>query len=180
MDELVDIFDENHNLITQEMKSIAHKNGLWHTSIHGFLVNSKNEILLQQRSKNKDLYPSKWDMSFSGHVSAGENTISSAIRECYEEIGIVITKEQLELLFTFKENLRYKEINNNEFVDVFLCKIDFNENSFKKQDEEVDDLKIIPLEKYIEMLKNNNDTLVPHYEEYKMLVPILSNLLKKD
>ena len=28
MDELVDIFDENHNFINQEMKSIAHKHGL--------------------------------------------------------------------------------------------------------------------------------------------------------
>ena len=180
MDELLDIFDENHNLLRQEMKSIAHKNGLWHTSIHGFLVNSKNEIVLQQRSKNKDLYPSKWDMSFSGHVSAGENTINSAIRECNEEIGVNITKEDLKLLFTFKENLLYEKINNNEFVHVFLALIDFDKNSFKKQDEEVDALKIIPLKDYIEMIKLNDNSLVPHYEEYKMLVPILTELLKKN
>ena len=95
-------------------------------------------------------------------------------------LELTIKKEQLELLFTFKENLRYKEINNNEFVDVFLCKLDFNKDSFKKQDEEVDDLKIIPLEKYIEMLKNNDESLVPHYEEYKMLVPILSKFLNQN
>ena len=56
------------------MKSIAHAYGDWHKSIHAYLINDKNEIVIQKRSAGKDLYPNIWDVSFAGHVCAGEST----------------------------------------------------------------------------------------------------------
>ena len=43
MDELIDIYDENQKFIKREMKSVAHKLGHWHKSIHAYLINDKNE-----------------------------------------------------------------------------------------------------------------------------------------
>ena len=80
-DELIDICDEaNHLTGVQKMKSEAHKDGLWHRAVHIWLYNSKGEILLQWRAKNKLLYPEMWDISAAGHVSASENPITSGLQ----------------------------------------------------------------------------------------------------
>ena len=40
---------------------------------------------------NKDKNPGLWDISVAGHVSAGQDAISAAVREIYEEISPVFT-----------------------------------------------------------------------------------------
>ena len=174
LDELIDIFDENGNYIKKEMKSVAHSKGHWHKSIHAYLVNDKKEIVIQKRSANKDFYPSIWDVSFAGHVGAGESTKSSAIRECQEELGICLSENEIEYLFTNPEKLHYGNVISNEFVDVFLCKKNFNK--IVKQDEEIDDVKVIKLEEFISMIENKDQNLFPHYHEYERILPILKNI----
>ena len=95
-DELIDICDENNNLINvQKTKSEAHKNGLWHRASHIWIYNSNGEILLQLRAKEKPLYPDMWDISAAGHISAGEDPITSGLREVKEEIGLEIEVGQV-------------------------------------------------------------------------------------
>ncbi len=53
-----------------------------------FILNEKGEILLQLRSKRSFRYPSYWDCTGGGHVSAGEEYRATAERELYEETGI--------------------------------------------------------------------------------------------
>lgn len=48
MEELLDILDENGNLIDVKTRADAHAKGLWHKSVHVWVINSKNEILLQK------------------------------------------------------------------------------------------------------------------------------------
>jgi len=36
-------------------REVAHKEGLWHKAVVVFIINAKNEILLQKRSANKKL-----------------------------------------------------------------------------------------------------------------------------
>ena len=80
-DELIDICDESNNLTKiQKMKSYAHKAGLWHRTAHIWIYNSKGNILLQLRAKEKLLYPDMWDISAAGHVSAGEDPTTSGLR----------------------------------------------------------------------------------------------------
>jgi isopentenyldiphosphate isomerase len=53
-DELIDIVDENNQPTGErKMKSLAHQDGSWHCSAHVWIYNSKGEILLQLRSKDK-------------------------------------------------------------------------------------------------------------------------------
>ena len=77
------------------MKSVAHSKGHWHKSIHAYLINDKNEIVIQKRSADKDLYPNVWDVSFAGYIGADETTKSSANRECQEELGINLSDDEL-------------------------------------------------------------------------------------
>lgn len=57
-DELIDVLNEN-GVKTGEVlpRKEIHKNGIWHRSIVVAIVNENNEILLQQRSSNKEKTP---------------------------------------------------------------------------------------------------------------------------
>ena len=75
-----------------------------------------------------DMDPFLWTSSCSGHVDAGEDYLSAAIRECEEELGIVADRK------LFIEVFRASPCpeTGNEFVRVYLLKhekeIRFNRN----------------------------------------------------
>lgn len=89
MPEMIDVLDEN-GIKTGQIASRdeVHKKGLWHRCIVVAILNDKNEILLQQRSQEKLTHPGKWDLAAAGHMDAGEDALSAAMRETAEEIGI--------------------------------------------------------------------------------------------
>ncbi len=102
--EMIDqLNEETGEVIGIVDKDIAHRDGLWHKSVHVWIVNDKNQILLQQRCAEKKFYPNVWDSSFAGHVGAGEDSITSAIREGEEELGIQVDINKMNYLFTYKE-----------------------------------------------------------------------------
>lgn len=176
MEELIDILDENQKVIGQTSRKQAHKSGVWHRAVHGYLVNSKGEVVMQRRSKNKDLFPEYWDGSFAGHVDAGEATVVTAIRECKEELGIELKEEDLEYLFTAVDTMEWAGLRNNEFVDVYLCRMEFD--NFKTQKEEVAEIKVVPIGDFIKMVERRDKNLFPHYSVFEKLVPVLQSLIK--
>lgn len=145
-DELIDICDENNNLLgIRKTKSEAHRDGLWHRAAHVWAYNSKGEILLQLRAKNKKLYPAVWDCSAAGHVSAGEEPFVSGVREAEEEIGLAIKKEDLEFYKIFKREQIYKEMTDREFYYTYFYKYDGDIANLKLQKEEVEAVQFIPI-----------------------------------
>ena len=177
MDELIDIYSEDGKFLKKEMKSVAHKLGHWHKSIHAYLINDKKEIVIQKRCADKELYPNIWDVSFAGHVGAGENTKISAIRECKEELGISLEENEVKYILTNPEKLKWGYVISNEFVDVYLCRKNFK--NIIKQDEEVGDIKVISIEKFIKMIKEKDPSIFPHYEEYDKILPMLENIAEE-
>lgn len=176
-DELVDVFDEDGKSLGTMMKSKAHKIGAWHRAVHIFLVNDKNEVLIQLRSPEKELFPNRWDISAAGHVGAGEKTIDAALRELSEELGVQAKPSEFKYLFTFKEIF---EIGNDylskEFVDVFFLRRNVEKSDIKLQEEEVANFKFMPITELFEMSKRQESDLVPHQEEYekvKLLYPFI-------
>ena len=148
MDELIDICDSKNNLLNvQKMKSEAHAKGLWHRSAHIWIYNSKGEILIQLRAKDKNFYPNVWDVSVAGHISAGEKPIISALREVREEIGLSIKEKDLKFYKIIKEKQVYKKIISNEFDYVYILKFDGDIKKLRLQDEEVKSIKFIELNK---------------------------------
>lgn len=63
------------------------KNGIAVRVVRIFVVNSRNELLIQKRSQNISI-PNKWDLSAAGHVDEGEEYDQAAARELSEEMGI--------------------------------------------------------------------------------------------
>lgn len=166
---------DEYNLIGEKIgvidKDIAHKKGLWHKSVHVWIINKKNEVLLQYRCKDKKLYPDTWDASFAGHISAGESSIDAVIREGKEEIGINVDLNKLEYVLTNKEIVKYKDIDSREFVDIFILRQDFSLDDISFQEEEVSDAKYVSIDEFFNLMDNNK--LLPHDIEYMVLREIL-------
>lgn len=95
-EELFDVLDKNGNKTgIQKTKKELHEQGLWHQAVHVWIFNSKGEMLLQKRAKDKDYWPDLWDISAAGHISAGETPEQAVIREIGEETGIKVSLSQL-------------------------------------------------------------------------------------
>lgn len=180
-DELVDLLDsESGKVVGTIMKHEAHRIGAWHKSIHVYLINEKNELLLQLREKSKDLYPDVWDISCGGHVGAGEATQKTAQREVKEELGLKIKISDIKFLFTNKEVLKYGTFHSSEFVDVFVVRAKVNIKDVKIQESEVAGAKFVPLEKFFAMVASKEEKLFPHWEEYSKILPTLKKELQRD
>jgi len=121
-DDLVDILDpvSLNSCGKIILKSAARKEGLMYAVSHLWIYNSKGEVLLQHRCKEKKLYPNKWDISVAGAVDSGENPLQAAVREAKEEIGLVIPENKLKEEFTFNENYVFNKMKLNELCHVFL------------------------------------------------------------
>ena len=70
--EYINIFDENNNPIGEKKeKQQANEDGNFHRTAHVWIINDKNELLLQKRSASKKSHPNCWDIS-----GAGESVIN--------------------------------------------------------------------------------------------------------
>lgn len=65
--------------------------------------------VLLQRRKNTGFADGLWDLSCSGHVEDGESMTDACVRECAEELGIHVAREDLKF-FTLIHK-RDKECN---------------------------------------------------------------------
>ena len=170
MDELVDILDTDGNITsTTAMKSEAHKNGWFHATVHIWFYTSDGKVLLQQRGKNKTIHPLLWDVSVAGHIGAGEEIELSAIREIEEEIGLTVSKKDLEKIGVFKSIQKHANtLLDYEFHHTFLCQLNVPLKSLIKQESEVEDLKLIPLVQFSEetLGKTRLKKYVPHSPNY--------------
>ena len=88
MSELFETFDDNGNFTGLVERAVVHSLGLWHKSASVFLFNMHNELYIQRRAPDKDLYANQWDYSVGEHLKPGESYSEGALRGLLEELGI--------------------------------------------------------------------------------------------
>lgn len=127
-EELFDVLSESgERTETKKRRGDIHRDGDWHASVHIWVVRRRSggmECLLQKRADSKDSFPGCYDAASTGHIDAGEDAISAAVRELEEELGVRARPSQLVLLFRRKvseDNVFHgKRFINNEIKWVFL------------------------------------------------------------
>ncbi len=102
MKEVLDVVDANDNVVGQATREECHKQFLRHRAVQIFVFDLNGNIFVQKRSKKKDVFPSMYEASCSGHVQTGEAYRQAAVRELAEELGITHQEHELKELFTFK------------------------------------------------------------------------------
>ena len=174
MEELIDVLDENGiKTGTIATRKEVHKKGLWHRAIVVAIINEKNEILLQQRSANKEKNAGMWDISSAGHISAGQDSVMAATREINEEvsvnIGFNVEVKEFRYMYSFrKQQVFGDDFIENQFYDFFILRQNgLNKASINFQESEVQDIKFVTISELNDLRKSSN--LVPRDEVYNIL-----------
>jgi len=169
--EYFDILDENGNKTGKiKLRCEVHKDGDWHKAIHIWIINNKGDILLQRRCATKDSNPNMLDISCAGHLTAGDNSLSGAIRELKEELNLDIQQEDLQFIKTLKRSSKYTEtFINNEFDDLYILRTNKSIDDMKFQEEEISELFFVPYKKFKDMVNNKQPDLLMHTEEFDIL-----------
>ena len=171
MDELIDILTpEGKPTGKTALKSEAHKNGWFHATVHIWLFTSDEKIVLQKRALTKKVFPGLWDISVAGHVGAGENILTSAKREVFEEVGLKLDEKDLIKIGTRIHQISHKNgIQDNEFHHVFIAELKIPVEKLRLQKEEVADVKLFDLDT-LKNTKNLENILLSRFHDYYVTV----------
>lgn len=104
------------------------------------------EVLFQQRSENVDRHPLDYDVSAGGHINYGESLVDAAIRETREEIGVEIEPSMLHFIFSTPS------LSANNIINGFLCDYTGKKDEFHFNDNEVKQVKWVPLKNFDEFI----------------------------
>lgn len=172
--EYLDVLGDKGNK-TGDSKSYdeVHEKGFIHRTVHVWILNSKGELLIQKRAKNRRAYPGHWDISTAGHISAGQTSLEAAQREVEEELGIKISESKFECLFSLESHsvLNSGTYVNNEFQDVYIVHTDLDPTSINlEKDGEVEQIRFVSIPEFKDIISGKSEPVVPHKEEYEKLL----------
>lgn len=150
-----DLYDKNRNLTGETIfKGEPIPEGRYIIVILVTIQNSKGEFLVQKRSKQKD---GKYAFT-GGHVKHGETSMEGMMSEIKEEIGLVVKPEELEHIFSGRED------KTQVFFDLYYMKKDLNISELVLQEEEVESVQWNTIEEIKELI-NKGQFLINHAEE---------------
>ena len=86
-EENVILVNQNDEQIGLMPKMEAHEKAVLHRAFSVFVLNDKNEIMLQQRASHKYHSPLLWTNTCCSHQRDGETNIQAGSRRLFEEMG---------------------------------------------------------------------------------------------
>lgn len=95
VEEKVILVNEQDEQIGLMEKIEAHRKALLHRAFSVFIVNDKNEIMLQQRAMEKYHSPGLWTNTCCSHQREGESNIAAGKRRLMEEMGFTTDLKEL-------------------------------------------------------------------------------------
>lgn len=147
--EVWDIMDENRKPTGRtHRRGDKMQKGDYHLIVGTWIQNSKGEFLIQKRSENKG-FPNMWECQ-GGSATAGDSSLSAAIREAKEECGIELLPENAQLVTTYKGDTFFK--------DTWLFTQEFDIKKARVQEGETCDLMVADKAKIRELVANNKFT----------------------
>ncbi|MEM1080657.1 MAG: isopentenyl-diphosphate Delta-isomerase [Pseudomonadota bacterium] len=113
------LVDQEDRAIGYMPKSQCHRgHGTLHRAFSVFLFNARGELLLQQRSESKPLWPLYWSNSCCSHPRRGESIEQASLRRVLEELGVEC---HLTWLYKFIYQADYLEVGaEHEFCHVLI------------------------------------------------------------
>ena len=176
--ELFDVRDPEGNVtgVARE-RALVHMNGDLHGTAHVWVArrNEKSgwDILLQKRSRSKDSYPGRYDISSAGHLQAGDDFLPSALRELEEELGIRAGEGQLEFVgfhrVDMEEVFYGKKFCNREISAVYIYRESVDIERLTLQEEEVESVMWMDYEECLRAVEKGSIETCICADELEML-----------
>ena len=158
-----DLYDENKQKTGEVIeKGQPIPNGRYYITVVVWMQNSEGKFLIQRT------VPEKYHMwaTTGGHPKSGENSLEGIVTEIKEELGLNVNPDELKLFKTIK--------TEDDFVDLYYLKHDFNIEEITVQKEEVEDVKWASIEE-IESLINEKLFLLLYIEFYRDCLDYINN-----
>jgi isopentenyl-diphosphate delta-isomerase len=133
--------------------------GVLHRAFSLFLFNDSGELLLQQRSASKRLWPGYWSNTICSHPRAGESMEVATQRRLLDELNI---EADIEFVYKFVYQAGFGDAGSeNELCHVYLgrapAEIHPNEN-------EISDVRFISAADLDREFAENPDSLTPWFK----------------
>ncbi|MBG6130694.1 isopentenyldiphosphate isomerase [Aquimarina sp. EL_43] len=149
-----DIYDKNRiktNKVVKRDASFSFNE--FHLVIHVCIINSNNQLLIQQRQSFKKGWSNMWDLTVGGSVHSGENSYNAAEREVFEEIGYTVDLSFVRPTFTINFE--------RGFDDYYIIIADIDISKLKLQKSEVKNVKWAGKDEIIRMIRNKE--FIPYH-----------------
>ena len=144
--EIMDLYDYQRQKTGKTyIRGSAQPEGFFRLVVHVCIFNSKNQLLIQQRTLNKKM-PGLWDVTSAGAVTTGESSNQGAQRELFEELGIQIDFSNI------RPSLTANFIQG--FDDFYIINKDIDIKGLKLQDDEVADAKYMDLKGVLDLRRS--------------------------
>lgn len=168
--ELWDLVDENRNpLGRKHVRGEAFAPGEYHVVVSILTVNDAGQLLLTLRHPDKKEYANFWENT-AGSVLAGEDSLSGAVRELFEETGICASADELTLLRTQR--------GRTTFVDSYVVHKNVEISDLTMQEGETAAAKWVTLTQLNQML-SAGEIAYPVARRMRQMYRELEYLLKK-
>jgi isopentenyl-diphosphate Delta-isomerase len=151
--EVVLVNERDVSLGTME-KMEAHRKGVLHRAFSVFIFNSKGEMLLQQRARNKYHSGGLWTNACCSHPGPGEAVAAAAERRLREEMGFSVSLEKI-FDFIYRSEME-NGLTEHEFDHVYAGVYD---GAIKPDKNEVQDYCY----KSMDEIKQNLQSHPDHY-----------------
>lgn len=146
----------------------VHQQKDWHSSVHIWIIDVERQmVLLQLRSKEKDTFPGRWDISSAGHIPATAKCRPTARAELEEELGISVSNVD-DFEFQFVCPAEQANLGGcNCYEHVFFLKRDSSSLKCALGTAEVTDTTWISIENLKIVWERDDEAYVPRVEIYR-------------
>ena len=120
------------------------------------------------------------DISCAGHLSAGDEPLSAALRELKEELGLDVEPKELQFIKTLvRPDDGGNTFKNNEFADLYILRTTKTAEEIDFQKEEISEVIFVPYKKFKQMIANKQPDLMLDYDEFKILFDLFDKEFDK-
>lgn len=167
MAELWDVYDKNKNLIGKTIRRDIDPllDGEYHLVVHVWIKQPDGRWLISKRTANKP-NPLKWECT-GGSVLAGEDSLTAAIRETKEELGIDLNPDNGKLIHTnsrvWKNPSNFPFLISRDILDVYVFEQKVSLEDIVFQEDETCDAKFATSDEIIELIKNEEFVGAHHF-----------------
>lgn len=121
--ELWDLYNEKRELTGLEhVRGVEIPQGFYHLAVHVWIRNSKGEYLISRRSPERRSFPLMWEC-VGGSVLKGEDSLTGALRETKEEVGLTLSPENGRLISSVVGRV-IRGVDFRDILDIWLFPYD--------------------------------------------------------
>ena len=149
--ELWDLYNEKRELTGRHhVRGEEMPEGYYHLVVHVWIRNKKGDYLISQRSADRPAFPLMWEC-VGGSVVKGEDSLTGALRETVEEVGLTLSQQDGKLVRSVTGRV-VDGVKFSDIVDIWLFEYDGEVDLDNATTKEVAEVKWMTKEEIKELL----------------------------